>query len=82
MFTVLITRYLQQFFKAVPRITSYHHLEFSKFHPGTIKERECTDSAIEDVNIFSKKGITLLSEEGGGNPTQIVPKALDPVRRW
>ena len=72
------TLFLQQFFKPIPQITSYHHFSVSKAEPGVVTLKEYADSNELKLDIF-KKGVTVSSLRGQ-RPLVIQPSGLDPAR--
>lgn len=74
------TSFLQQFFKPIPQITSYHHFLVSKEEPGVVTVKEYADSKELKINIFKKD--VAVSSLRGQRPPAIQPRGLDPARQW
>ena len=69
--------FLDDFFKHIPAITTYHHFRFTKSSPGTVFLRKFVDSP-EEAFVMTNM-ITLPNDQA---PQKLTPKGMDLKRQW
>ena len=70
----------ENFFRAIPGISQYHHFQASKEYEGEIVCKEFANSDDVKVQIL-KKGINISSIHSSGLPCIVTPKGLDAQRQ-
>ena len=71
------SKYLSQFFRTIPNVTSYQNFKFSSSNPGTVTCSEFSDSLPNNVNILNARSTQLSSM-----PEKTVIPGLDAKRQW
>ena len=65
--------FLSAKFKAIPRVTSYHHFRLDEIYPGTVFVRDLHDSSEVSVTLCSKESVI----EPSILPLEVIPKGMD-----
>lgn len=70
--------YLEQYFKKLPHLKSYHHFRFHRDHPGTVFCKEYWNSEERAINILRNEANL---PEPGELPQIVNPKGMSRERR-
>lgn len=68
--------FLDQFYKNVPNITTYHHFRMDKDNPGVVYVKEYANSPEKAVHTFKSR---VPSDQ---MPDKIIPPGIDAQRQW
>lgn len=74
--------FLSEVFRPIPKITSYHHFQFSENVVGDVSCKEYANSLEVKHSILRPGKACAMSVIADKMPNVIIPKGLDAARQW